>query len=193
MPKIVDAAQQRRQIRSAARRAFARRGVRGTGLEHVAQAAGMGRSSLYHYYADKDELLRDLVNDALDGERALFLACLRGEGSPVERVQRLLSALLASFDEWSDLGRMLFDFRLHDTARFRRFFRDMRAELAGVLREGQARGEISRDLDAELAAATLIGAVDGVLFQFFVEPEAFADRDGLRRELARIAERSLAP
>ena len=65
MPKIVDARAQRGEIRRAARRVFSRRGVAGTGLAHVAEAAGMGRSSLYHYYADKASLLRDLVRDLL--------------------------------------------------------------------------------------------------------------------------------
>ncbi|NNL67364.1 MAG: TetR family transcriptional regulator, partial [Myxococcales bacterium] len=38
MPKQVDAVEQRRTIRRAARRVFARRGVHGTGLAHVATA-----------------------------------------------------------------------------------------------------------------------------------------------------------
>ncbi|HIE60581.1 MAG TPA: TetR family transcriptional regulator, partial [Microbacterium sp.] len=42
MPKIVDAEVQRDEIRDAARRVFAERGVRGTGLAPVAAAAGMG-------------------------------------------------------------------------------------------------------------------------------------------------------
>ena len=68
MPKVVDTAVQRREIRRAARRVFARRGVASTGLTHVAEAAGMGRSSLYHYYADKASLVRDLTRELLAEE-----------------------------------------------------------------------------------------------------------------------------
>ena len=84
MPKVVDPTIQREDIRSAARSVFARRGVRGTGLAHVAEAAGMARSSLYHYYPDKDSLLADLLQEMLEQERLLFRSQLRAEGTPIQ-------------------------------------------------------------------------------------------------------------
>lgn len=192
MPKQVDAAAQRSEIRRAARRVFARHGVPGTGLGHVARAAGMGRSSLYHYYADKDALLHDLVAETLAGERALFHACLRSEGSVLDRVQRLTDGCVALFEDWASLGRLFIDLRLRDAARFRRFFREIRGEFADVLREGQRRGEVAAELDPVLAGATLIGAIDGLLIQHFLDGKAL-DPDALRRELRRIAAAALAP
>lgn len=192
MPKQVDATAQRQQIRRAARRVFARRGLAGTGLAHVARAARMGRSSLYHYYPDKDALLRDMVADQLAEERALFHACLRSEGTVAERVQRLVDGCVALFDEWAALGRLFIDLRLRDVAGFRVFFREIRAELADVLREGQARGEVTAELDAQLAGAALIGAIDGLLIQHFIDTDAL-DPDALRRELARIVQRVIVP
>jgi len=74
MPKIVDATEQRGSIRRAATRVFSRRGVAGTGLAHVAREAGMGRSTIYHYYRDKTALTRDMVRELLSEEEALFAA-----------------------------------------------------------------------------------------------------------------------
>lgn len=189
MPKQVDANAQRREIRGAARRVFARRGVRGTGLSHVARELGMGRSSLYHYYADKDALLRDLVRSTLEQERALFRECLRAPGTALERVQRLVDALLATFEDWAAVGRMQIEFRVRD-GRFRRFFREIRGELATALEQGQTRDEIDRALDPQLAAATLIGAIDGLLLQYFIDAKAF-DLDALALELRRLVARVL--
>ena len=191
MPKQVDAHAQRREIRGAARRVFARRGVRGTGLSHVAREVGMGRSSLYHYYSDKDALLRDLVRTTLEQEGALFRDCLRAPGTALERVHRLLDALLETFEEWASVGRMQIEFRVRD-ARFRRFFRNIRDELATALEDGQAHGEIDAALDPQLGAATLIGAIDGLLLQYFIDAKAF-DLDALAVELRRVASRMLAP
>ena len=192
MPKQVDAAAQRHQIRHAARRVFAQQGIPQTGLAHVARAAGMGRSSLYHYYPDKDALLHDLIRDVLAEERALFDACLGGEGSVLERVERLLDGCLALFESWASLGRLFIDLRLRDAVGFRDFFREVRAQLAAVLREGQRCGEVAPEVDPELAGATLIGAIDGLLFQHFLDREAF-EPERLRRELGRIAKRALTP
>lgn len=192
MPKQVDASAQREEIRRAARQVFARRGIPETGLTHVARAAGMGRSSLYHYYPDKEALLRDLVKDTLADERALFHACLRGEGNVIERVGRLLDGCVALFEAWASLGRLFLDLRLLDVAGFRRFFREIRTEFAEVLREGQETGEVAAEVDPTLVGATLIGAIDGLLFQHFLDRKAL-DPEALRRELGRIANRVLAP
>ena len=193
MPKLVDAAGQRRAIRSAAREVFARRGLRGTGLAHVAAAAGMGRSSLYHYYPDKDALVRDLLRDVLAEEEALFADVAQGEGAPLERIEALTRRMLALFEPWAAAARLVMDLRTHQRARFRAFFRRIRAHLAEAIVQGQRLGEIDRRVDPLLAAATLIGAVDGLLLQYTVEPGAFADGEVLARELSRCVRKALAP
>ncbi|MCP4005882.1 MAG: TetR/AcrR family transcriptional regulator [bacterium] len=192
MPKQVDADAQRSEIRRAARGVFARRGVPGTGLAHVAREAGMGRSSLYHYYSDKEELLRDLVAETLAEERALFLNALHGEGSVPERIQRLIDDCVDLFGAWASLGRFFIDLRLRDVAGFQNFFREIRAEFASVLREGQTRGEVAAELDPLVAGATLIGAIDGLLIQHFIDSDAF-DPEVLHRELGRIARKAITP
>jgi TetR/AcrR family acrAB operon transcriptional repressor len=48
--------QTRRQIIAAARRVFARQGVRRTTLEEVARAAGVTRGAIYWHFAGKTEL-----------------------------------------------------------------------------------------------------------------------------------------
>ncbi len=193
MPKIVDARAQRRDIRSAARRVFSQHGVAGTGLAHVAEAAGMGRSSLYHYYPDKASLLRDLVRDLLAEEGAVFREALRGEGHALERIERLMTVLAGMFEEWTHAGRMISDLRVGDARLFRPFFRRVRRELAATIAEGQRSGAIDRRADPELAAATLIGAVDGLLLQRIVDPSAFQPLARLRDELVRLTRRSLEP
>lgn len=192
MPKQVDPAALRGRIRRAARGVFGRRGVAGTGLGHVARAAGMGRSSLYHYYPDKEALLADLVAETLDGERELFRASLGGEGDAVARVQRLTDGCIALFAEWASLGRLFLDLRLRDVTGFRGFFDEIRGLLAETLRAGQRRGEVSPELDPPLAAATLIGAIDGLLIQHFLDSRAF-DPEALRDELRRVVAAVLAP
>jgi AcrR family transcriptional regulator len=193
VPKLVDAAEQRREIRRAAFRVFSRRGVSRTGLARVAEAAGMGRSSLYHYYPDKAALVRDLTRELLAAEESLFVEAARADGSPLRRIERLVERLAAMFEEWSELGRMIFDLRTLQAPRFRGFFRRARAHLAAVVEEGQRTGEIDPALDAELAAATLIGAVDGLLLQDFVDPSAFPDRRALSESLVHTLGKVLRP
>jgi AcrR family transcriptional regulator len=192
MPKVVDATSQREEIRAAARRVFARRGIRGTGLVHVARAAGMARSSLYHYYPDKDALLADMVGEMLDQERALFRHCLRSEGSPLERLEGLARACAVLFPEWAAFGRVIMDLRLENARGMRGFFRAIRRDVAAVIAEGQADGSLASSPAAEVQASILIGAIDGLLLQYFIDPRALPAPDDLARALADVTRRMLS-
>jgi AcrR family transcriptional regulator len=193
MPKIVDAGAQRREIRRAARRVVARRGLARTGLVHVAQEAGMGRTSLYHYYPDRQSLVRDLVRELLDEEAALFASAARGPGGPLERLDALLASSVELLAAWAAVGRGVLDLRSVDARRLRAFFARIRGELGALVAEGQRAGEIEGALDPELVAAIVIGAIDGLLLQKLADSEVFGDRKALCAQLSRLVRRGVAP
>jgi len=68
-------ASRERIIEAAADLMFAR-GVRGTSLDDVLAAAGVGKGQLYHYFADKDDLVRAVIARqsarVLDAQRPLL-------------------------------------------------------------------------------------------------------------------------
>ena len=193
MPKIVDPDQQRGEIRRAALEVFAREGLAGAGLARVARAAGMGRSSLYHYYPDKAALVADLVDALLATEEQMFVDATQGEASASERLEGLATQLTSLFEPWTALGRVFFELQSREGERFREFFRRIRRALAGLIAEGQGLGEIDRTLDSTHLAATLIGAIDGVLLQHCIDPHAFEDRDALAATLAASVRKVLRP
>jgi len=193
MPKLVDQAAQRREILHAARGVFARRGVEGTGLAHVADAAGMGRSSLYHYFPGKEALVRALIREQMDQEEALFKAALEREGSPSERIRALVGGQVELFEPWRAMAGLTLDLWSRYAKRFRPFFRSLREILRTLIEEGQRAGEIDRALDSEFASAGIIATIDGLLLQYVVEPGAFSDRARLRAALTAIVQKQLAP
>ncbi len=194
MPKIVDADAQRRIIRRAARRVFARRGVKSAGLVHVARLAGVGRATLYHYYADKAALVRDLVRELLSEEERLVAAALQSrQGTSMQRIERLAGELAELFGQWASLGRMLFDLWSATGAMFRPFFRKIRRDLAELISDGQRQGEIDRALDPLKAASLVIGLIDGMLVQAMVDGAAFEDTAATRRLVVVAVRKILMP
>jgi len=179
MPKVVDAAAQRREILDAALEVFAERGLKGTGLSHVAEAAGIGRSSIYHYYPDKAALVRDLLDAMLAEEEALFSKMLAAEDAPLPRIEAFLRQQIALFDAWCDVAPLIFDLRASHARLLRPFFRRIRGTLAAVIEQGQASRAIDAELDPTLAAASIIGAIDGLLLQHYVDRRAFGNRTHL--------------
>ena len=194
MPKIVDHKLQRKAICRVARDVFARRGVEAVGLVHVARAAGIGRASIYHYYADKASLVRDLVRDLLAEEERFFSEALHSsEGGPLERIESLAGKLTELFSEWASRGKMLLDLWAISGAMFKPFFRRIRRDLAELIADGQCAGEINRTVEAGEAAAAVIAIIDGMLLQMIVDPAAFGETAQTRRLLVRSVRRILEP
>ena len=191
MPKVVDREAQRGRIRAAARRVFSEHGIAQTGLARVAEAAGMRRSSLYHYYDDKASLVRDLADELLAEEEAMFRSALEEEGSTVARVERLVSSVAQLFTPRVSLGRVLLEVWASDPRRVRRALRRIRGSLAELLREGQRRREIARGLDPEATAVLLVGLLDGLMVQVFLDPTGIEVGPTLERALARTVRRTL--
>ena len=194
MPKIVDRELQRKTIRRAARRVFARGGVEAVGLVHVARAARIGRASIYHYYPDKASLVRDLVRDLLAEEERFFSEALHlSQGSPLERIENLAGKLTELFAEWASLGKMLLDLWATSGPMFKPFFRRIRRDLAQLIAEGQRACEIDGTVEAPEAATAVIAIIDGMLLQMIVDPAAFGETAQTRRLLVHSVRRILKP
>ncbi len=192
MPKIVDGVAQKAEIRTAARRVFGRRGIKGTGLAAVADAAGMGRSSLYHYYPDKSSLVRDIARDLLESEEKLFRGVLESKGESTRRIEQLMTGMSHVFEAWSRNGSITLDLHTLRALDFRNFFRRIRQLLAEVIAEGQRDGSIDSNLDSVWTASFLIASMDGLLLQYLADRRAFDDIGGLETALVMSVRKVLA-
>jgi AcrR family transcriptional regulator len=171
MPKIVDAPAKRAEILSAAARTFARHGYRETNLARVADAAGMGKSSLYHYFPTREALFAALVRDLMERETATFDEIISMPRPALERLRQLLDALASLLDGWADAGPLLLDC-LRETAgrgALRRTFRKVRGSLAQLIRDGQREGAFAAG-DPEALAAAMLACMDGPLLLELFEP-----------------------
>jgi AcrR family transcriptional regulator len=103
-----DAARNRAKVLEAARRLFAEHGVGNVTMEQVAQAAGVGKGTVFHRFGDRAGLVMALVDD---DERALQERLLRGPpplgpgAPPRERLEALVDALLDLLERYGDLLR----------------------------------------------------------------------------------------
>lgn len=66
MPKIVDYESKKQEIIEKARIVFAKRGYRNTNLSHISKKCGIGRTTLYQYFANKDEIFYHTMGSTLE-------------------------------------------------------------------------------------------------------------------------------
>jgi AcrR family transcriptional regulator len=175
----------RESILSAAQIQFSRYGFRRTSMEDIAKETGVSRASLYSYFANKEEIFRNLSialhEDAL-GNAEGILKDETGRKSVAERVEGALAAnvgrmheLVAESSHGSEImdenSRLCGDVVSSSANRFQ----DM---LASAIRAGARAGEI--DLKAAgltaSAAAELIRLAAGGLKHGVEDPKVFRSR-----------------
>lgn len=99
MPKIIDYDEKRLEIASDAIEVFSQKGYYNTNLKDIAKAAGMGRTSLYKYFRNKDEIYYYIVKRAYRcyNERVEHVQQLKM--SNLERIEHLVDYLVKHLDE----------------------------------------------------------------------------------------------
>jgi AcrR family transcriptional regulator len=171
MPKIVDSEQKRRDILDAALRVFTEQGYKTANLQRVARAAGMGKSTLYHYFDTKEELFSALADDLIRREASVLEVLATSDAEPRARFDQLLDSTLGLCQQWVSLGPFLFDMLAEPAGRrsLSEVMDHLRDLAEKLIAEGQ-RAEVFRPGDPRAMAIVLIACVDGLILQDALSP-----------------------
>ncbi len=173
--------EKKNRIIAAAITTFAQKGYAGTRIVEVAQAAGIGKGTIYEYFRSKEELFFETLEFLLS-EAAEDTAALAGtlEGPMARRLMILAEHVITDWMQKLDLYGLVLEFwsataALPGRRRFREAFKKgyegFRLQLATLINAGMASGEFKADVDTEQIAAALIGSWDALLFQAWLDPE----------------------
>lgn len=101
----------RRQLVAAARRLFGRRGVFEVSIEDLAQEAGVGKGTMYLYFANRDALLVAALEDCLADVEGWFAARSLHDRDATDRARAIALAYLEFFRRDRDATRLLLQVR----------------------------------------------------------------------------------
>ena len=146
--------QTRRQILDAAGELFVEFGYSDTALADIAADVGVGRTTLYEYFPDKEEILLALVEDTIPGFIDRIITGLPAGTTHRERLGELLVASLLFVSDESNVGTMVMrevpKLSPEAQARVRSSHQRLEAEIVAECAAGVEAGEF-RDLDPEWA------------------------------------------
>jgi AcrR family transcriptional regulator len=145
-------------------RVFTERGYDGTSLQHLTQASGLSRSSIYHHIESKEQLLR------LGLERALepLLASTADDGATSGRALDRLTYLIKRNVEIlaAELPYVQLLLSVHGNTETERWALEQRRTfdkfVAGVVQEAIEDGDVRADLDARTTARLIFGTINSL-------------------------------
>ena len=97
-----DAAEHRQQVLAAAARLFGERGVEAVTMDEIAQAASVGKGTLYRRYADKGQLvlaLMDACVQRLQDQVSAELQASSSSESAIGQLEAVLGCMVAWVEE----------------------------------------------------------------------------------------------
>ena len=164
------------EILDAALKVFAERGYRNTRLEDIGEAAGVTKGAIYHYFANKEELLLRAIEHRREEALGRIEDVLRDTKAPVStRLRLVVRRWFGSVpEERLAVVTLLVQGIAHEAPdAFRRWLAGgptASAQLiASLVREGQSRGEFRADADADVAARMLVsGLLQQTVWQQYV-------------------------
>jgi acyl-CoA synthetase (AMP-forming)/AMP-acid ligase II/AcrR family transcriptional regulator len=163
----------------AAAKLFIARGFKGTSLDDIAASLGVTKPTLYHYVANKEEILFECVQRGLDALRAGIDATMRSGVDGREQLRAVLQQYAAIVT--SDFGLCVIRVGEEPLSEPRR--RELRAlkgridaEFQVLIRQAMADGTVVSG-DAAAAVYSVVGALGGI--GRWYRPES-TDAHGLR-------------
>ena len=191
------------EILDAALTVFAERGYRNTRLEDVGEAAGVTKGAIYHYFANKEDLLLRAIEQRSAEAFGRIEDIVRDKTAPVStRLRLVVRRWFGSVTkERLAVVTLLLQGIAHEAPEaFRRWLAggptvSIRL-IATLVREGQERGEFRPDADADVAARLLVsGLLQQTVWQQYAEsvPDAGVEQERLVDSALELFLHSLRP
>jgi AcrR family transcriptional regulator len=99
----------RRKVIVTAGQIFSRYGFRKTTMEEIARELKMGKSSIYYYFASKEEIFEAVVLYEANILRNELTTAIKAVESPVEKVRSYVFVRMKAFEKLSNYYNAIFD------------------------------------------------------------------------------------
>lgn len=178
MPKDVDKEERRRMIIEAAVEVFVDEGYQFMAVEDIAERAGVSKGTVYFYFEDKADILYEAFRWFEEGLHRIIEETQQSDRHPADQLSHGVRRMIEFTTSNRAVVQILIDSwiaSLHDPKQTKIDFPAFYERLVDPLRElieyGRSTGAFRADLP-EHYPAILVGAVQGMLFEWMVDPDS---------------------
>lgn len=175
--RTFDRDEKKKVIADAAISVFAEKGIARAKMIEVAEAAGIGKGTIYEYFRSKEDLFEYAVNRFFEIFNAQLYHELEKTDDPSRRLEIIVRTMFDSLRKsgpemhimleiWAEgvrSGVEYFDLRA--------MYADYRDLISGILIDGMQKEQF-RQVDPVSVASSIIGALDGLLLQWILMEDA---------------------
>jgi AcrR family transcriptional regulator len=171
------------QIVQAAIRVLARQGYARTSLMDIAREAGMSKGAVHYHFPTKESLIQVVLETACDAVAKRTLDAWKSGGNPFEAIHSSLLELwrvrTEKNDEASVIADLLAQSQYDDVLRpkLAAYYRYAAAQVEEAIMPTLTEVGLRPKVPAAVLPRILLGLLDGLVMQIFVEPEVLSESD----------------
>lgn len=153
----------REGIIQAAARIFSEKGYHATSMQDIAEAVNLQKASLYHHFSSKQEILAEILDEALDLINSRLELVLSQATSPDEKLRQAMISYFQTIAENQNLSAVLLlemrsldpELKTRQTSRREKF----ESLWKDLIVEGRQQGVFS-DVDPSLTGRAILGVMN---------------------------------
>jgi AcrR family transcriptional regulator len=174
-------AQTRERLLEAARAVFARRGFAASSLDEVAEEAGLTKGAVYSNFANKEDLVLEVLEDSFNRRMDEVLSKVDMEGTLAEQAQTGGAIFMAMSEEERWLDLLWMDFVTYAArnpefaARLAARHQESQAAIAEVMVTESAGRKWDLPMPADKLALVLNALGNGLAMEKLIDPENVPD------------------
>jgi TetR/AcrR family transcriptional regulator, repressor for uid operon len=195
MPKIINKEEKTAEISEAALKVFRERGFSRTRMEDIANAAGIGKGTIYEYFKNKVDILHYVVDQFFNAFSQELINVVAREIKPAEKLMSFINFSLSNITEWEDHCAIYIEYFSSIRNEEEKFllssqYEGMKEIIINLIGECQASGDIDRSFDPEVVAELLVSIYDGLIVHRMLEGKKI-EMELLRKTSMMVIERGL--
>jgi len=181
----------RKQIMEVAKKVFALQGYHKTNIEMICTKAGVGRGTIYRYFKNKEEIFAVILEENLEEMNRQMVDGYDLKGvffdsrdeivqAYVDSLERILSFMLRD----RDFARIALEVSTGVSKRFTQIRQDYERKYISLIKtmmdQWKCNDLVRPDLDTELAAIRLSGAMEKIAWTFLFDQKIKFDQEQIR-------------
>ncbi|HHW07163.1 MAG TPA: TetR/AcrR family transcriptional regulator [Clostridia bacterium] len=159
------------EIAMHALRVFVERGYHRATLQDVAERCGIGRTTLYSYFKNKEDIFLHVVKKQVEAFRAAYRNLLEDpELSYLDKIKELVARVIRDYENnhelviFTELWLLLKMKEGQPERALRRWLREIRLMFADLFKEAMQHREIKKG-DHEILSSILFGLLEAMLLE----------------------------
>lgn len=180
--KIIDKQEKKNQIVLAAIETFVLKGFEKTTINEIAQAAGIGKGTIYEYFKSKEEVIHFAFKYFMNVMAIDFEQILLAEISARDKLEQILRAVADFVNPVTEpFLRLMFNFwgeamRATDSKNLflndlHKYYISYKSIFADIIIEGMGDGSFKKNINPEAFAGIIVGMLDGLMVQWILHKE----------------------